>query len=46
MGQSPLDAVEGAAGHVHDAASGTCDHAYQAFPDALEETSGTLFLRP
>lgn len=46
VGQSPLDALEGAAGHVHDAAGGTGDHAHQAFPDALEEASGALFLRP
>lgn len=44
--QSPLDALEGAARHVHDAACGTSDHAHQAFPDALEEPSGALLLRP
>lgn len=43
---SPLDALEGAARHVHDAACGTSDHAHQTFPDALKEASGPLPFRP
>lgn len=46
VGQSPLNALKRAAGHVHDAAGGACNHAHQAFPDALEEASGTFFFCP
>lgn len=45
-GSVPLDALEGAAGHVHDAACRPGHHAYQTFPDALKETCCALLLRP
>ena len=42
----PLDALEGAARHVHDAACRPSDHAHQTFTDSFEEAGGALLLRP
>ena len=45
-GRLPLDALEGAAGHVHNAACRSSDHAHQAFTNALKETCCSFLLRP
>lgn len=45
-GRLPLDALEGAAGHVHDATCRSSDHAHQAFTNALKETCCSFLLRP
>lgn len=42
----PLDALERAARHVHNAAGWTRDHAHQTFTDAFKETSCPLLLCP
>lgn len=42
----PLDALERAARHVHDASCRPSDHAHQTFTDPLKETRRSLLLGP
>ncbi len=42
----PLDALEGAASHVHDAACRTSDHTHQTFADTFKESCCSLLLCP
>lgn len=41
---SPLDPLEGTAGHVNDAPGWAGHHSHQSLPDALEEASCALLL--
>lgn len=41
----PLDTLEGAARHVHDATCWPGNHAHQTLPDAFKEPGRALLLR-